>query len=111
LATYEELKGLVKNSALQDKVEVACWKWADTVLNEADSVTDHAKRVTQARSILANPAAVMRQVLPAVLAANSSSTTSQITGAADATVQTAVDTVLDELAVDLKAAGSTVPGQ
>lgn len=106
MATYLELKSLAKDSDLQDKTEVAVWIWAEEIITESPSTTEHAKRVTLARRIFSNPYRFMQDVLPALLAANKAVAVAGITGATDAVVQSAVDAVLDVWAPDLKVAGT-----
>jgi len=95
MATYLELFGLASNSDLQDRCTVAIVKAAQAKL----SGTPSANEAAWAASVIASPRAAGVRVLNVVLAANSASTTTQITGATDAAIQSNVDAVIDALVV------------
>lgn len=101
MATYDEL--LIINSgpigdALRRKIRVAVVVAADVVRAEADATPNHASRLVWARQAMTNPDAEAVRATWAVLAQNRAFTAAQITGADDATVQTAVNACIDLLA-------------
>ena len=95
MATYLELFALRNHSELRNRVAVAVVIAATAIKEEAPPVES---RLEWARAALANPEAVAKQVWNSVLAQNESATVAAITGATDATIQTAVDAVVDLLA-------------
>lgn len=98
MATYAELLGASANDALRQKVRVACVIAAEKVRTEGSGVTNHAARMVWAKAVYANPEAEGIRMVWAVLAQNSAATAAAIIGAADATVQTAVDAAVDVFA-------------
>lgn len=99
MATYAELLNLANtNDAFKQKVKVACIVACDVIRAESDATPNHAARTVWARSTLQSPDAAAAQMVLAVLAQNRAYTAAQITGADDATVQTAVNAAVDLLA-------------
>jgi len=88
MATYMELFGLRSDSDLQDKVLVAVVKTAQTLL---DGETPTAAEVEWASAAIESPKAKADALLNYVLAKNSGVEVGAISGASDATIQTAVD--------------------
>ena len=102
MATYAEIYDLAAtNSELKNKVIVACLIAAETIRGELVTVSNHANRLVWAKQTFNDPQGAGEKMLPAVLAANRALTSSQISGASDTGIQTAVDN-----AVDLFATGS-----
>lgn len=99
MATYAELLIASENETLRNKVRVACVIAAETVRTEAPATTNHANRVIWAKSAYTDPSLVAQRMLWAVLAQNQAATLAAITGASDATVQTAVTAAVDVFAV------------
>jgi hypothetical protein len=99
MATYAELFDLKSNTAFKNKIAVACIVAAEAIRNELTSVANHANRLVWAASVFKTPEVESERMLWAVLAANKSATTAQITGATDATIQTAVDNAVNVFAV------------
>ncbi len=95
MATYEELFGLRNNSALKNRVTSSVVIAAETVMNELDTVPNHANRLIWAKAVFANPSAEADRMFWAVLAANSDASVAQIEGASDAAIQTNVDDHID----------------
>lgn len=101
MATYAELLVAAENPDLNNRIRVACIVAAETIRTELPSVANHANRMVWAKAVFANPVSEAQRMLWAVLAQNRAATLSQLTGATDATVQTAVN-----LAVDVFATGA-----
>lgn len=100
MATYAELLDIaVTNDAFRRKVKVACVVACDVIRAESDQTANHAARVNWARATLQNSDGAASQMVLAVLAQNRAFTPAQITGADDATVQTAVNAAVNLLAV------------
>lgn len=101
MATYAELLSIASTSAgeaLRARIRVAVVVAADVVRLEPTATANHASRMVWARSAVSNPDAEAQRMLWAVLAQNRAFTVAQITGADDATVQTAVNAAVDLLA-------------
>lgn len=95
MATYEELKTLESNSALQNKVEIAIWVAANAIAAEDDQTANHANRLKWAKSALRDPGGSKDDFLRYLLAANKAVAVATITAASDATVQTHVDAAVN----------------
>lgn len=95
MATYAELYDLAANSALKNRVTVACTLAAYAVNGEAPATANHANRLTWAARVFANPAAEADRMYPVILAANAAATVQVITGAADADILAAVNSVIN----------------
>ena len=98
MATYAELLQASENDTLNRKLRVAVIIAAETVRTESPATTNHTARIAWAKQVFANPIAEAQRMLWAVLAQNQSATLAQITGASDATVQSAVDAAIDVFA-------------
>lgn len=101
MATYGELYALQHDSDLRNRMAVAVVVAAETVRTENVNTTNHANRLIWAKNALANPQAEAIRMLWGALAQNRTLTVAQITGASDASLQTAVNN-----AIDLFATGS-----
>lgn len=101
MATYDELYGLHNNSALKNRVTVACVVAAEIVMDEDPATGNHANRLVWAASVLASPQAEAVRMYWALLAANKDTTVENIQSAMDAQIQTQV-----EAHIDLFATGS-----
>lgn len=95
MATYAELFDLRNDSALKNRVSAAVIIAAETVMNELDTVPNHANRLIWAKGVFANPGTESDRMFMAVLAANSDASVAQIQGASDAAIQTNVDDHID----------------
>jgi len=95
MATYAELYGLRNNSELRNKVVTACIIAAETVMNELDTVPNHANRLLWAKAVFANPNAEADRMFMAVLAANKDQDSGTIQGASDSAIQANVDSHID----------------
>jgi hypothetical protein len=94
MSTYTELFDLKNNSALRNKIAVACVKKAQTLL---DAATPTANEVAWSSNTLNNPIQQADKIMSYVLVANSTATVSQITGATDSAIQSNVDSAVDAL--------------
>jgi hypothetical protein len=94
MATYAELYELRANSDLRNKVAVAVAVKAQTLL---DAATPSNSQVAWANAAISNPNAKAEVLLNYSLAKNKAMTVVQINGAADATIQSAIDGAVDKL--------------
>ena len=95
MATLQELRGLVNDSDLHEKVEAALIISVQTILD--GTPTSDQKRY--AAQVFSSPRGEANKAVMSVLASNSAATVAQITGATDAAIQTNVDSVVDTLTV------------
>ena len=99
MATYDELLQAANNDLLRQRVRVAVTISANTIILEPTGTANHAARLAWARGALQSPDSTRDQILLSVLAQNKSFTLVQITGATDASIQTAVDAAVLGVAV------------
>lgn len=99
MATYEELYALKDDATMLSKIAVACVVAAEAIRTEAASAANHLQRTHWAARVFADPQTEAARMWWAVLAQNKTATTAQITGATDATIQTAVNAAVDVFAV------------
>jgi len=100
MATYAELLTASVDAPLNDKIRVACVVAAETVRTEPAATANHVERVKWAQKVFHDPNSEASRMIWAVLAQNRAATLAQITGASDATVQTAVDAAVNVFAVN-----------
>ena len=98
MATYDELLTANANTALLNKVRVAVVVAATAVMTESDQTANHANRLKWAKDVFADPGEAGKRMMWPVLAQNKAATLAAITGATDATVQTAVDAAVNVFA-------------
>lgn len=101
MATYAELLEIASGptgDSLKNKIRVAVVVATDVIRSENPATANHANRMLWARQVLNSPDTEALRMLWAVLAQNRAFTAGQITGADDATVQTAVNAAVDLLA-------------
>jgi hypothetical protein len=101
MATYAELLDIATTStgaALKDKIKIGVMVATDIIRLESDQTANHANRRIWAARALSGPGQAAEQITWAVLAQNREFTKAQITGADDATVQTAVNAAIDLVA-------------
>lgn len=101
MASYAELLDIAQTetgATLRQKIEVAVVVACDIIRLEAGATPNHANRLIWTQSALRNPAQEAQRLMWAVLAQNRAFSVAQITGADDATVQTAVNAAIDLLA-------------
>lgn len=94
MATYHELFDLRTDSALRNRIAVACTKKAQSLI---DGPSPSADELAWANTVLNDPIAMANTIMAYVLAANSSATIAQITGASDAAIQANVDAAASKL--------------
>jgi len=94
MATYQELFDLRRESALRNKVSVACVKKAQSLM---DGATPTANEIAWSSNALENPIQVADKIMHYVLSANSGATTAQILNATDAAIQANVNAAADAL--------------
>lgn len=100
MATYKELYGLHNDSALRNRVLVACIVGAEGVMNELDTTPNYANRLLWAASVLASPRTEADRMFMAVLAANKDASVEVIRAAADELIQANVDDHIDLFAAE-----------
>lgn len=101
MATYAELLTIASSGTgeqLRARIRVAVVVAADVIRLEAPATANHASRLAWARNAVTAPDTEAQRMLWAVLAQNRAFSSAQITGADDATVQTAVNAAVDLLA-------------
>jgi hypothetical protein len=98
MATLAELFSELNDPVLQQKTNAACLVAANLVTTEAAGTANHANRLKWAKRVFQDPVGQGLLMLRAVLAANNAATLAQITGASDATIQSAVNAAIDVLA-------------
>lgn len=95
MATYDELKDAMENASLQTRMRIAVLVAADIIRVESSAVTNHAARLVWAKAAFQDPIGTAESMLRAVVIQNRAFTAAQITGATDATLQTAVNAAVD----------------
>ncbi len=90
MATLAQIWTLLEDPGLKEKVSAACLKAANTIRLEATETANHANRIKWAKSVLVDPVKAGDDMLKAVLAINASAELVAITGASDATIESAV---------------------
>lgn len=98
MATLSELSTLLNDGPLTDKCKAAGLIAANAIIAEVAGTPNHANRLKWAKKVFSDPVTQGTALLRAVLAANASATLTQINGASDATIQTAVNAAVDTLA-------------
>lgn len=102
-ATHRQLKSAMGNQELKDRVEVALVIVVDKIARSEDTDpgfdgANHANRVIWARRIMSDPEGAAKEAarfFPILIASNRTATLSQILGASDVAVQTAVEATVD----------------
>ena len=93
--TYEESSALMSDMAFRGRIKVACLKFADYVMGEANNTPAHNTRTKWAANAMQNPDMVAGQVQPpTVMDAAVQSAGSAIT---DDALQSAVEGVINRL--------------
>ena len=95
MATLLELRGLLRDNVLHQKVEAAVLIAANAIRVEAAATANHANRLVWAKQAFASPVSKVEGMLSAVLSANASATVAQIQGASDAAIQSNVNVAVD----------------
>jgi len=94
MASYQELFDLKRDSALRNKIAVACVKKAQTLM---DGATPTANQITWSSNALENPIQMADKIMHYVIAANSTANANQISNATDAAIQSNVNAAADAL--------------
>ena len=95
MATLLELRSLLRDNVLHQRVEAAVLVAANAIRIELATVPNHANRLVWAKQGFANPVGKVEGMLSAVLAANSTATVAEIQGATDAIVQSNVNAAVN----------------
>lgn len=90
MATLAELRTLITDPTLAEKVESAILVIAEEVRVESDATANHANRLKLSKAIFKDSTGWRDDFVRAMLAANSAVALSGITGASDAAILTAV---------------------
>ena len=93
MASYLELKQLMNDADLPNRVDVATIVFAEGLISGAPTTADKA----WASLVFSNPSSEGMKVLMAVLAANKAATLAQIQQATDAEIQAQVDVIAPNL--------------
>lgn len=91
MATFAELVTASANAGLVEKIKIATLVAADNIRLEGAGVAHHQARVRWAAKVFSDPETEATRMVWPVLIQNRAATLAQITGANDASVQTAVD--------------------
>lgn len=91
MATYTELRGLINDPTLKDRVSIALLIAAEAIRTEDAGTANHVNRLLWAKKVLQDPDGNADDMLRALLAQNAALTVAQIQGATDAAIQTAVN--------------------
>ena len=94
MATYQEIKTLINDSDLQDKVEVAISIEADIYMRAA---TPTINEKLWSDGVLSAPKSEAKKALVSVLATNNALTVAQIQGVSDADIQSQVHEIVPKL--------------
>lgn len=95
MATYTELRGLVNDPTLKDKISVALLIAAEAIRTEDTGTANHANRVKWAKKVLQDPDGNSDDMLRALLAQNAELSVAQIQGVTDTNLQTAVNNAVN----------------
>ncbi len=99
MATYINLWKISEDSAFRQKVQAACGIAANNIVLEATATANHAARLVWAKQALQNIERTGEDVLWAVLGTFSADTLPVINAKTDAEIQTAVNAIVNGLAV------------
>lgn len=88
MASYQELKGLVQDGPLREKIQIAIMDVAYDVFQETTPV---AARVTWANAALESPESTERKLMSYVLIANKAATVATIHAADDPAIKTNIE--------------------
>lgn len=98
--TYDEILTAFADTSLRNRTKVALVVAAEKIRTEDPRTTPRsAQRLQWAKLAFQEPDALVSAVLWGVLAQNRSITLAQVTGASDASIQTAVDAAVTSFAI------------
>lgn len=95
MADYKELRSLMVEGGLSDRVLVAILDVANDVQIEDSGTANHANRYAWAAQAFRDPQAKVMGVLGGVLIANQSASVEQILSASDTSIKSAVAALVD----------------
>lgn len=98
MATYAELIQASQDSGLRDKIKSAIGVAAETIRTESGATGNHANRLIWAKQAFNSPASKVDEMTWCAVIQNRAATLAQITGASDASIQTAVNAAVDVFA-------------
>lgn len=99
MATYINLWKISEDSAFRQKTQAACAIAANNIVLEAPATANHAARLVWAKQALQNIERAGEDVIWAVLAAFAADTLPAINAKTDAEIQSAVNAIVNGLAV------------
>jgi hypothetical protein len=93
--TYEESAALMTDQQFRGRIKVACLKYADSIMNEANTVPAHNTRLKWAQQCFQQPDMAAANVQPPVVM----DPAVQVAGAeiTDAALQGSVETVVNKM--------------
>lgn len=91
MAAYIDLRGLINDPVLKDRVSIALLVAAETIRTEDPGTVNHTNRLAWAKKVLSDPDGNAFNMLRALIAQNAAQTLANIQGATDAAIQSAVD--------------------
>lgn len=97
MATYVELYTFRSDATLLQRISTALIIAANTVRLETANTPNHSNRVSWAQQVIRDPDTFSQRTLSLLLATNKDATVAQIQGVSDATIQTAVDSLVNLL--------------
>ena len=95
MASYSELKLLMVQGGLSDRVLVALLDVAQDIAQESEAVENHDNRYRWAASVFRDPHSRVMAVLSGVLIAHKSVGVDEILAASDSTIKSAVAELVD----------------
>jgi len=93
--TYEQTAALMVDATFRNRVQVACMKYANYIMDEATGTPAHNTRMRWAANTLGNPAAAVTQVMPTVVMDSQVQQDGSVI--TDAALQTVVETAVNKL--------------
>ena len=98
MATYQELYTIRNHQALLERTAIAITIAAAAIRDEDSGTANHANRLIWAKEALQGPLSMAERMIFLLLADNKAFTVAQITGATDASLQTAVNAAVNLMA-------------
>jgi len=98
MATYTELRSILGDRSLLNRITVAVGVSAEAIRTESAATPNHANRLLWAKDVFVNPTQRAAEMQWAVIIANRTASTAQILAAADTAIQTNVDANVDVFA-------------
>ncbi len=95
MASYNEIAQIIDDGELLSKIKVAVCISAVSLVEDADNVTANDRKF--AKSVFYDPTSEAKKAMRFILAKSNGYSVEQITSADDATIQTAVDSVVPAL--------------